>query len=78
MQLPALKRLATLFALMGVAILLPSCATTTASSGVTTKTACGVFGPIEWSRKDTAFTVEEIKEHNAAGVEVCGWTGTTK
>jgi hypothetical protein len=31
------------------------------------------FEPIEWSSKDTAVTVAQIKEHNAVGVELCKW-----
>jgi hypothetical protein len=29
--------------------------------------------PIHWSQKDTPETVEQIKEHNAIGVKLCGW-----
>lgn len=72
MPLPAPKTLATSFALMLLAILLPSCATTSSSVQVT-KVACGAFQPITWSGKDTSATVLQVKEHNAAGKAVCGW-----
>lgn len=75
MPLPALKPLVNWCALVGLAILTASCATTTPFGAMTaTNTACGVFAPIHWSRSDTRQTVEEVKEHNAAGMEVCGWT----
>lgn len=73
MRFPALKPLVHWSVLTALATLTASCATMTPSVAVTTRTACGVFGPLGWSRKDTLLTVEGIKEHNAAGVEVCGW-----
>lgn len=69
----ALTKLAHWFALAMLAILLPSCATTTDLSVQVTKVACGAFQPITWSGKDTALTVAQIKEYNAAGKELCGW-----
>lgn len=56
--------------------ILPACSTmTTASSAPTnaTKVACQSFAPITWSGKDTPQTVVQVKEHNAAGKELCGW-----
>ena len=35
--------------------------------------ACTVFGPIYWSAKDTDDTIKQVKEHNAAGKELCKW-----
>ncbi len=44
------------------------------TSEATNKVACQSFQPQTWSSKDTAETVAQIKEHNAAGMEVCKWT----
>jgi len=35
--------------------------------------ACGVFGPITYSKQDTDATRRQIREHDAAGAAVCGW-----
>lgn len=67
------KRLAPLLAMLLSGILLASCATMTASSVPTDRVACGSFEPIYWSAKDTAPTVAQVKEHNAAGKAICGW-----
>ena len=56
---------------MGLLLALTACQTT---GGVApTKVACGVFRPISWSGKDTAQTQREVRSHNAAGREACGW-----
>lgn len=64
--------LATLYALISSAILLTSCATTV-SNVPTIRDACEVFAPITWSKHDTPTTLEQIKEHNAAGSALCNW-----
>jgi hypothetical protein len=51
-------------------LILASCATTTASVG-TDAVACSAFEPIRWSKKDTAETIRQVKEHNAAWSAVC-------
>jgi hypothetical protein len=35
--------------------------------------ACGSFKPVYWSRTDSAQTIAQVKEHNAAGKSLCGW-----
>lgn len=59
-----------------VAILPASCVTTT-GSGETKALGhaafCVVARPITWSGRDTLETVAQIKAHNAAGREICGW-----
>jgi hypothetical protein len=52
---------------------LASCKTTMDFNALTTKVSCESFEPIRWSKKDTAKTVEQVKEHNAAGKAICGW-----
>lgn len=74
-QSPVQRKLVSLSALMLLGIL-PACSTMTTVSSAptsTTKVACQAFAPITWSGKDTAITVEQVKEHNAAGKELCGW-----
>lgn len=75
MRLLRLGRLGKTCAIPLLAILTASCATTTVSSVKTdaTKVACQSFEPISWSAKDTAMTVAQVKEHNAAGKALCGW-----
>jgi hypothetical protein len=51
---------------------LTQCQTT--GSGATTDAAavaCTAFAPIYWSARDTAKTVAQIKEHNAAWAALC-------
>lgn len=72
MRSHALKTLASLCGLLLLAIPLASCVTTSSSVPVS-KVACGAFTPITWSAKDTPITVAQIKEHNAAGKEICHW-----
>lgn len=36
---------------------------------------CLIARPIAWSKSDTPDTVEQVKELNALGVRLCGWTG---
>jgi len=67
-----LRRLARLCVMLPLAIPLASCKTTDFSV-LTTKVACGSFVPITWSKKDTPKTIEQIKEFNAVGKELCGW-----
>lgn len=54
--------------------ILNGCATTT-GSGATDGHAsfCSVATPIYWSKEDTAATIAQAREHNAAGVKICGW-----
>lgn len=49
--------------------LLAACATTTRT--VVTDTSCRGFVPILYSRKDTAGTVQQVREHNAAWDALC-------
>ena len=75
MRFPVRQKLANLSALTLLGIL-PACSTmTTVSSAPTssTRVACQSFAPITWSGKDTQLTVEQVKEHNAAGKALCGW-----
>lgn len=62
----ALKKLAPL------ALLLPlqACATTTRTSVI--DTSCKSFVAIHYSRKDTAGTIQQVREHNAAWDALCG------
>lgn len=60
------------FSAMLSAILMSSCATT--DIGVRTeaaRVACAAFQPIRWSARDTADTVAQVKEHNAAYRALC-------
>ncbi len=50
--------------------ILPGCATTMASVE-TDAVACSAFEPIRWSKKDTADTIRQVKEHNAAWSTIC-------
>lgn len=52
-------------------LILPGCATTTASVG-TDSVACSAFEPIRWSSRDTDDTIRQAKEHNAAWAALCG------
>lgn len=60
-----LRKLAPLAALS----LLTACQTTTPTA--VTDTACLAFEPITYSRKDTALTSREIRQHNAAFRSLC-------
>jgi hypothetical protein len=51
-------------------LILSGCTTTTASVG-NDVVACSAFEPIRWSRKDTAETIRQAKEHNAAWKAIC-------
>jgi hypothetical protein len=51
-------------------LILTGCAMTTASVG-TDAVACSAFEPIRWSTKDTAETIRQVKEHNAAWKVIC-------
>ena len=44
---------------------------TTGSAG--TRTACGSFRAIDWSKRDTLPTQKQVRAHNAVGKEICGW-----
>jgi hypothetical protein len=61
----ALRKLAPL----ALALLLQACATTTPIS--VTDTSCRSFVPILYSRKDTAGTIQQAREHNAAFDALC-------
>jgi hypothetical protein len=37
------------------------------------RVACQSFQPVYWSAKDTTRTIEQVREHNAAGKALCGW-----
>lgn len=72
------KLLATVFAAASLATL-TACATLTSLLGPTddadvrvTAVACEAFKPITWSARDTTETIVQIREHNAAFVELCG------
>jgi len=54
---------------------LAGCAKETPSGG-TSLTFCDGAKPILWSSKDTDGTLRQIKEHNAVGVDACGWGGS--
>jgi len=51
-------------------LILPGCATTTASVG-TNAVACSAFEPVRWSKKDTDVTIRQAKAHNAAWAALC-------
>ena len=58
-----------MLAALAALLILTSCAASTVSDS-----ACLVFEPIHGDRvNDTAETMQQIDEHNAAGVKVCGW-----
>lgn len=56
-------------ALLALALPLPACQTTTPIYG--TDTSCRGFAPILYSRKDTAGTIQQAREHNAAWDALC-------
>lgn len=67
----SLARRAMRAALLPIPLLiLPGCATTTASVG-TDAVACSAFEPIRWSKADTDATIRQAKEHNAAWAALC-------
>lgn len=70
-------RLATLCGLTWLATHLASCQTTGSGAIDPALVACGSFKPVYWSRTDSAQTIAQVKEHNAAGKSLCGW-GTAK
>lgn len=70
-------RPATLCGLILLATLTASCQTTGSGAIDPGLVACASFKPVTWSRSDTAQTVAQVKEHNAAGKSLCGW-GTAK
>ena len=34
---------------------------------------CSVAEPISYSSRDTVETIKLVREHNAVGIELCGW-----
>lgn len=58
-------------------LILTGCASKT-SSGGTSLTFCDGAKPIFWSSKDTDGTIRQVKEHNAVGVDACGWGGSVQ
>jgi hypothetical protein len=60
------KKLASL----AVLSMLTACQTATPSGVI--DTSCLAFEPVTYSRKDTADTVRQIRQHNAAFVALCG------
>lgn len=67
---------ARMCALILSAILLASCRTTdSAATTDAVRAACAAFAPIWWSRHDTAKTVAQVKEHNAAWRAYCRGSG---
>ena len=56
--------------LLAAVPLLQACATTTPIS--VTDTSCLAYEPIRYSRKDTAETIRQAREHNAAWDALCG------
>jgi hypothetical protein len=67
----------TLCGLILLATLTASCQTTGSGAIDPALVACASFKPVYWSKADTAQTVAQIKENNAAGKALCGW-GATK
>jgi hypothetical protein len=61
--------------LASVMFALTSCASLTdfVETDVSETTYCRIARPISWSSQDTDQTIREVKEHNAVGVELCGW-----
>lgn len=52
------------------------CATTMDSAATSQdqlRVACQSFVPIKWSKQDTTLTIAQVREHNAAGIALCGW-----
>ena len=70
-------RLAISCGLIWLATHLASCQTTGSGAIDPALVACGSFKPVYWSRTDSAQTIAQVKEHNAAGKSLCGW-GTAK
>jgi len=65
-----------------VTLMLTSCESLTAIGGTDApepvagaETFCAIARPITWSTRDTDQTILEVKSHNAAGRELCGWEG---
>jgi hypothetical protein len=62
--------------LIGATLILPGCATTTASGGTKPppvtdmRAVCAGREPIRWSRADTDETIRQAKAHNAVGREL--------
>ena len=63
----ALKRLWLLAALL----LMTSCQTTNTGATRVVDTSCEAFGPVTYSRADTARTRLQIRRHNAAWDALC-------
>lgn len=49
---------------IGLLLILPGCATTTATVA-TNQSVCEVWKPVSWSKKDTDQTITEVKINNA-------------
>jgi hypothetical protein len=72
-----LARPATVFVLaIGLSLALTACQTM-GSVGtdkvVRGATFCEVASPLSWSKTDSRDTQEQISEHNAVGIALCGW-----
>lgn len=57
-------------ALLAMPLILAACQTTTQTSVI--DTSCLAIEPITYSRRDTAETVTQIRQHNAAYKALCG------
>lgn len=77
------RRMALGLLLLSATLTLQSCANLMASGATsyddaywhkaTIAVACGTYKPIYWSSKDTDETIRAAKEHNAVGIQQCGW-----
>lgn len=62
------QKLATMLAVLLPIILINGCKTTATA---VTDVDCDAFQPVQWSKKDTLKTVEQVKEHNAVWRSLC-------
>jgi len=59
----------TVLLLLGVVFLSILAACETSTNVI--DTSCAAFKPITWSSRDTAETIQEVRQHNAAWESLC-------
>lgn len=67
--------LAVRLALLSGLLMLAGCQTTGMNSAATKAPFCSLAEPIFYSKADTELTKKQVRELNAIGKKLCGWSG---
>ncbi len=70
--------LAAKLVLISASLMLTGCVTMGTNLGaISGAPFCAVAEPIRYSKTDTEVTKKQVRELNAIGKRLCGWTGKT-